>query len=239
MLTEEERSPHSNENKYDDVKGYLGRGDVEKWDVTTLTFALLDSHALSEIRDSNSERWNRERDAIHKIRQSRNDVSHFAKLSSNNSNFQKRVGKLVQAVKDLLPQSHPSESHPLVDEMKGLQRETEFQTVDLVKCKNSSQNRSKYEIPGVDLVPSRSKPSIFRNKTYIMLMNKVNSLLLECRDNVACHLLRRFISNADSIDMLIYAEIKLAEVQVVLDDTNAACQRLDRLTGMIARAKHG
>ena len=121
-------------NDYQAIKDHLRRGNIEEWDVTTLVFALLYSHALSRIRNSSSH-WRRLKNAIHKIKDVRNTVlSHASEASISRSTFASTFDILKQAVEDLL-----SRSDPLIEKLKTLRTETEFMTNDLVKYKKLLQ----------------------------------------------------------------------------------------------------
>lgn len=117
-------------NDYQAIKDHLLRGHLEEWDVTTLVFALLYSHALSPIRNS-SPHWRRLKNAIHKIKDVRNTVlSHASEASISRSTFVSTFDILKQAVEDLLPRSDL-----LIGKLKTLRTESEFMTNDLVKYK--------------------------------------------------------------------------------------------------------
>ena len=119
---------------YQAIKDHLRLGHVEEWDITTLVFALLNSHALSPIRNSSS-RWRRIKKAIHEIKNVRNRVlSHASKASISRRTFDSTFDSLKEAMKDLLPRSHP-----LIEKLKTLRTETEFVTDDLVKYKKLLQ----------------------------------------------------------------------------------------------------
>ena len=138
MLAEEQPSSRLYDPKfakdYQAIKDHLRHGDMEQWDVTTLVFALLYSHALSGIRD-NSRHWRRVKNAIHEIKEVRNTVlSHACKASIDRSTFQRIFDILERAVEDLLQRSDP-----LVGMLKALRTETEFVTDDLVKYKKLLQ----------------------------------------------------------------------------------------------------
>ena len=124
-------------NDYQVIKDHLRHGNVEKWDVTTLVFAFLYSHALSGIRN-NSRHWRRIKNAIHQIKEVRNTLSHDCEASIPPSAFARLFGILEQAMEDLL-----ARSDPLVKKLKTLRTETEFVTVDLVKYKKLLQEDHK------------------------------------------------------------------------------------------------
>ena len=119
---------------YQAIKDHLQDGDVERWDVTTLVFALFHSQALSAIRN-NSPHWRRVKNAVHEIKEVRNKVlSHASEASIARGTFMGIFRRLEQAVDDLLPRSDP-----LIGKLKLLGRETEFVTDDLVKYKKLLQ----------------------------------------------------------------------------------------------------
>ncbi|XP_028399473.1 uncharacterized protein LOC114522893 [Dendronephthya gigantea] len=140
MLAEEQLSRHS--RLYDpkfakecqSIKDHLKRGDVEEWDVTTLVFAFLYSHALNGIRYRSH--WGTVNTAIHKIKQVRNRVfAHACEASISRTSFMRNFGILEQGVQDLLH----TRSDPLVKDLRLLRTETEFVTDDLVKYKKLLQ----------------------------------------------------------------------------------------------------
>jgi hypothetical protein len=138
MLAKEQPSSRLYDPKfaknYQAIKDHLRHGDMEQWDVTTLVFALLYSHALSGIRN-NSRHWRRVKNAIHEIKEVRNTVlSHAGKTSIARSTFMRIFGILERAVEDLL-----TTSDPLVGKLKALRTETEFVTDDLGKYKKLLQ----------------------------------------------------------------------------------------------------
>ncbi|CAB4043709.1 Hypothetical predicted protein [Paramuricea clavata] len=138
MLAKEQPSSRLYDPKfakdYQAIKDHLRHGDMERWDVTTLVFALLYSYALSGIRND-SRHWRRVKNAIHEIKGIRNTVlSHACKASIAHSTFMRIFGILERAVEDLL-----TTSDPLVGKLKALRTETEFVTDDLVKYKKLLQ----------------------------------------------------------------------------------------------------
>lgn len=115
---------------YQHIKRHISCGDVEEWDVTTLVFALLYSHALSSIRVGYPY-WRTIQNAIYEIKKVRNTVlSHASKAAISGSTFERNINILVHAVGDLL-----TSSDPLVEKLEALLTETEFVTDDLVKYK--------------------------------------------------------------------------------------------------------
>ena len=136
QLLAEERPPRYSRlydpaftSEYQPIKDHLSHGDVEKWDVTTLVFALFYSHALNGIRYGYH--WTRIKNAIYKIKEVRNTVlSHACKASISRSTFKRNFDIMVQAVEDLL-----TSTDPLVEKLKALRIETEFLTEDLVRYK--------------------------------------------------------------------------------------------------------
>ena len=121
-------------NEYQPIKDHLRCGNIEEWDVTTLVFAVLYSHALSSIRNS-STHWRKLKNAIHNIKDVRNTVlSHASEASISRSTFVSAFDTLKQALEDLLPRSDP-----LIGKLKTLRTETEFKTADLLKYKKLLQ----------------------------------------------------------------------------------------------------
>ncbi len=122
-------------NDYQPIKNHLRHGHVEEWDITTLVFALLYSHALSGLRNSTCKHWRRLKHAIHKIKEVRNTVlSHACKTSIPGSTFTIIFDKIEEAVEDLL-----TRSDPLVGKLKALRTENEFVTDDVAKYKKLLQ----------------------------------------------------------------------------------------------------
>lgn len=114
---------------YQPIKDNLSRGNVEKWDVTTLVFALKHSRALSQSR-SNS-RGRRLLNAIHQLKDVRNTlIAHAWKSAISQSKFKRNINILSQAVEVLV-----TNSDPLVEKLQLLRSETEFLTEDLVTYK--------------------------------------------------------------------------------------------------------
>ena len=135
QLLAEEKSRYSRlydpafSSEYQPIKDHLSHGDLEKWDVTTLVFALLYSHALNGIRYGYH--WTMIKNAIRKIKEVRNTVlSHACEASISRSTFKRNFDIMVQAVEDLL-----TSTDPLVEKLKSLRTETEFLTEDLVRYK--------------------------------------------------------------------------------------------------------
>ena len=142
QLLDEEKVQASSSRLYDPVfcNGYhqavrdqLSYGDVEKWDVTALVFALCHSQALSGIRSGSG--WRLVNDAIQDIKEVRNTVlSHACKASISRRKFRRNFDIVVRAVEVLL-----TSSDPLVEKLKTLRTETEFVTADLERNKELLQ----------------------------------------------------------------------------------------------------
>ena len=142
QLLDEEKVQAGSSRLYDPVfcNGYhqavrdqLSYGDVEKWDVTALVFALCHSQALSGIRSG--PRWRLVNDAIQDIKEVRNTVlSHACKASISRRKFKRNFDIVVRAVEVLL-----TSSDPLVEKLKTLRTETEFVTADLERYKELLQ----------------------------------------------------------------------------------------------------
>ena len=137
MLSEEKPPWHASRlydptfsKDYQAIRDHLQRGNIEEWDVTTLVFALLHSHALNGVRD-NSLHWIKVKNAIHEIRSIRNKVlSHACKASVDHHTFLTTFCTLEQAVVDLL-----TTSDPLVGKLQELRTESEFVTGEVFKYK--------------------------------------------------------------------------------------------------------
>ncbi|XP_068673642.1 uncharacterized protein [Montipora foliosa] len=115
--------------EYKHIKDNIEQGDIEKWDVTALVFALKFSCALKPIRYES--RWRKINDAIYHIKKVKNTlVSHSSKASLSRHTFERNVDILLKAVEDLL-----SPSDPLIGKLQTLRNETEFTTEDLLRYK--------------------------------------------------------------------------------------------------------
>ena len=115
--------------EYKPIKDNLDTGDVQEWDVTTLVFALKYSHALSGSRLSRRGRIIG--NALYQIKEVRNYViAHAKRTSISRKSFERHINTLLQAVEDLL-----TNSHSLVKKLELLENETEFQTEDLLRYK--------------------------------------------------------------------------------------------------------
>lgn len=123
-------------NEYRHIKNHLSCGDVERWDVTSLVFALNHSYALSSLRCRFNSRGKKILNAIHQIKEVRNTVSaHACKASISYGTFNRSVNILIQAVEDLL-----TKSDPVVGKLQQMLMEDEFTTKDLVTYKQLLKN---------------------------------------------------------------------------------------------------
>ena len=114
---------------YHHIKNNLLCGNVEEWDVTTLVFALMYSHALTQSRSS---RRGREiLGAIYQVKEVRNSlIAHASKSAISPRKFKRNINILSQSVGVLV-----TNSDPLVEKLKTLKNETEFLTGDVVRYK--------------------------------------------------------------------------------------------------------
>ena len=121
-------------NEYRYVKNHLSNGDIETWDMTTLVFALNYSHALGPARGTVYGK--KILNAIHQIRRVRNAVSaHAARASISHATFKTSVMTLITAVQDLL-----SKSDPIVENLRQMLTEREFNTNELLNYKQWLKN---------------------------------------------------------------------------------------------------
>lgn len=114
---------------YEHIKVNLSCGNVEEWDVTTLTFALKYTQALTKSRSSR--RGRRILNAIQHLKKVRNSsIAHASKSAISQSKFNRNIDILLQVVGVLL-----TNSDPLVEKLQTLKNETEFLTGETVRYK--------------------------------------------------------------------------------------------------------
>lgn len=116
---------------YQHIKDKLSCGNVEEWDVTTLVFALNNSHALTKSRSSR--RGRQILNAIHRLKEVRNSlIAHASKSAISQSKFKRNIDILLQAAGVLV-----TNSDPLVEKLRTLKNETEIVTGDVLRYKQN------------------------------------------------------------------------------------------------------